>query len=78
MKGSWVQHQIKEVLREVEDGRILLKRIALRQRNWTDHILRGRSLLDDVVEGTYERERPQGRKRNSVLDDLKAGKSYFG
>lgn len=55
--------------------RILIKIIRLRQKNWIGQILRGEGLLKEVIEGRYVERRLRGRKK-SMLDDLKASRSY--
>ena len=41
-----------------------------------DRILRGVSMFKEVIEGRFEGRRPRGRKRKSLLEDLKGNKSY--
>ena len=77
LKISWRDHKTNEdVLRMVGEERALIKTIRRRQKNWMGHILRGKGLLKDIVEGKFEGRRPRGRKRKSMLDDLKGGRTY--
>ena len=42
--------------------------------NWIGHILRGESLLNEVIEGMILKKRPRGRKRFGMLNEfLKCG-----
>ena len=50
-------HTDKEFVR-INEERCLIKTIKQRQKNWIGHVLRGDSLLRDVMEG-----RVIGRKR---------------
>ena len=77
MKISWRDRKSnEEVLRMVGEERHLIKVIKTRQRNWLGHILRGEGLLKEVIEGRFKGSRQRGRKRKSMLEDLKGGKSY--
>ena len=60
----------------VEEERTLITTIRRRQKTWIGHILRGNGLLKDIMEGKFEGRRPRGRKRKSMLDDLKEGRTY--
>ena len=42
-----------------------------RKRNWIGHVLRGDSLLKEIIEGTVNGKRKRGRKKIKMLDDLK-------
>ena len=76
LKISWRDHKTnEEVLRMVEEERTLITTIR-RQKTWIGHILRGNGLLKDIMEGKFEGRRPRGRKRKSMLDDLKGGRTY--
>jgi len=49
---SWKDKKINiEVLALVKDERSMLSTITRRKKNWMGHILRGQSLLIDVMEG---------------------------
>jgi len=77
LKISWRDHKTnEEVLRMVEEERTLITTIRRRQKTWIGHILRGNGLLKDIMEGKFEGRRPRGRKRKSMLDDLKGGRTY--
>ena len=77
LKISWRDHMTnEEVLRMVEEERTLITTIRRRQKTWIGHIFIGNGLLKDIMEGKFERRRPRGRKRKSMLDDLKGGRTY--
>ena len=77
LKISWRDHKTnEEVLGMVGEKRTLITTIKRRQKNWIGHILRGDGLLKDIIEGKFEGQRPRGRKRKSMLDDLKGGRRY--
>jgi len=44
--------------------------------SWVGHILRGQTLLRDVMEGKMEGKRTRGRRRVGIIDDLREGNSY--
>ena len=71
-KISWTERVSNdEVLRIVEEERMLLKTCKERQKKWVGHILRHDGLLKDVTEGRLEGRRPRGRKRIMMLDSIK-------
>lgn len=76
-KISWVD-KVKndEVLRRVKEDRVLLKKIINRKANWLGHIMRGKGIMNTVLEGTVEGERRRGRKRLKAIDEVKEGESY--
>ena len=77
LKISWRYHKTnEEIIRMVGEERILIITIKRRQKNWIGHILRGDWLLKDIIEGKFAGRRPRGRKRKSVLDDLKGRRRY--
>ena len=77
LKVSWRDHRRNEdVLQEVDEERKLLNVIKERQKNWIGHVLRGESLLKEVIEGRYQGTRARGRRRKAMLDDLKGNRSY--
>ena len=49
----------------VQEERSLMDVIWRRKKNWIGHILRGESLLREVIEGRMIGKRPWGRKRVS-------------
>jgi len=68
-KISWRDHKINmQVLLMVEEQRLLMNAIRVRQRNWIGHILRGNSLLRTPLEGKLERKRT--RTRIKMLDRI--------
>jgi len=62
-KISWRDMKTsEEVLQIVQEERSLLDVIWKRKKNWIGHILRGESLLREVIEGRMIRKRKRGRK----------------
>ena len=49
----------------------LLNNILRRKTNWVGHILRGNSLLHDVIEGYMAEVKGVRRKRTQLLEDLR-------
>ncbi len=71
-KVSWTERKTNdEVLTAVGEKRQLVKRIAKTKKRWIGHVLRGSSLLKEVIEGRIEGKRPRGRKRLGMLCELK-------
>ena len=66
----------EEVLRRVGEERILMEIIQRRQRTWIGHTLWHGDLLVVMIEGRIEGKRPPGRKRISMLDQIKDGAPY--
>ena len=63
-KISWRDMKTnEEVLKMVPEERSLMDVIWRRMKNWIGHILRGESLLREVIEGRMIGKRPRGRKR---------------
>ena len=60
----------EDVLRMVGQNRNLLTTVLERKKNWMGHVLRGNSMMRDVIEGRMEGKRGRGRKRIAMLDDL--------
>ena len=77
LKISW-KHKVNnvKVLERIGETRTLMERIRIRKRNWIGHVLRGDSLLKDIIEGTVSGKRKRGRKRMKMLDDLKKEDGY--
>ena len=67
----------EEVLRRVGEERILMEIIQRRQRTWIGHTLRHGDLLVVMIEGRIEGKRSPGRKRISMLDQIKDGAPYL-
>ena len=77
-KISWKERITnEEVLQMAGEQRHLVTTIVNRKKNWIGHILRGDSLLKEVIEGRMEGKRPRGRPRKGMIDELKEG-SYEG
>ena len=71
-KISWKDHRTnEEVLRLVDEDRQIVTTIVRRKKNWIGHIVRGHSMLKDVIEGRMEGKRPRGRPRLDMLNELK-------
>ena len=71
-KISWQEHKTNEfVLGFVEEKRKLLDVIKERNKKWLGHILRGDSLIRDVIEGRLEGSRGRGRPCDMLLDDIR-------
>jgi len=67
-KVSWTEHMTnEEVLQRVEEKRSLITTLRERQKNWIGHILRGDSLLREIIEGRMEGKRTRGRPRQMML-----------
>jgi hypothetical protein len=70
----------EEVLLRIKEQRNILHEISKRKANWIGHILRGKCLLRQVIEGkikggievTGRRE----RRRRKLLDDLRERRGY--
>ena len=73
-KISWKDLKTSdEVLLLVGEERNLVKTIEKRKKNWIGHIVRGNGLLKLVPEGRMEGQRPRGRPRIGMIDELKEG-----
>src|ERR1043165_5968481 len=57
--------------RRVEEKRSLITTLRERQKNWIGHILRGDSLLRDIIEGRMEGKRTRGRPRQMMLGGIR-------
>ena len=80
-KISWTDHvRNEEVLLRVNEQRNILHEIRKRKANWFGHILRRNCLLKQVIEGKIKGEmdvtRRRGRRRKTLLDDLKDRGGY--
>jgi len=69
-----------EVLLRVNEQRNILHEISKRKANWIGHILRRNCLLQWVIEGKVrggiEVTGRRGRRRRTLLDDLKDSRGY--
>src|SRR3981081_2315698 len=73
-KISWTERKTDEaILNTIREERALLKVITQRKKNWIGHVLRGKGLLKEVVEGKMGGKKKRGRPRIGMLDDLKEG-----
>ena len=80
-KISWTDHvRNEEVLLRVKEQRNILHEIRKWKANWIGHILRKNCLLQRVTEGKIQRgievTGRQGRRRMTLLDDLKERRGY--
>src|SRR6218665_2342472 len=76
-KISWRDMKTnEEVLQIVQEERSLMEVIWRRKKNWISHILRGESLLREVIEGRMIGKRPRGRKRLGMLNEFLKELSY--
>jgi hypothetical protein len=79
-KISWTDHVRYEVLLRVKEQRNILHEISKRKANWIGHILRRNCLLHEVTEGKIkggiEVTGRRGRRRRTLLDDLKERRGY--
>ena len=80
-KISWTDHvRNEEVLLRVNEQRNIVHEIIRWKANWIGHILRRNCLLKQVIEGKIKGQievtRRRGRKRKTLLDDLKDRRGY--
>jgi hypothetical protein len=74
---SWKEHKTnEEILQTVGEGRTLIKTIRERQRKWIGHMMRGDSLLRNIIEGRMEGEKTRGRPRIMLLDWMMEKNGY--
>ncbi|KAL1446126.1 hypothetical protein WDU94_014018 [Cyamophila willieti] len=66
----------EEVLRRVDEERVILKTIKKRKGSWIGHILRRDCLQRRVMEGKIEGTRSRGRRKFGMLTDIAQGRSY--
>ena len=64
------------MLGQVNEKRKLLNTILERKKRWLGHILRGESLVKEVIEGRMEGKRGRGKPSIMMLDDIKADETY--
>src|SRR6218665_93547 len=70
-KISWRDMKTsEEVLQMVQEERSLMDVIWRRKKNWIGNILRGESLLREVIEGWMIGKRSRGRKRLGMLNEF--------
>ena len=58
------------VLERVGKGRIMLKVIRKRKRNWLGHWLRRNCLLKNALEGMVNGKKVRGRRRYKMIDNI--------
>ena len=66
-----------EVLPQVMEKQIILRKIKPRKFNWDDHILRGSCLLKHGIEGGIERMGRRRRRHKQLLEDVKVKGRYW-
>ena len=71
LKISWrdrvTNDEVRQRIGQVEE---LNDIIYKRKRTWLGHVIRGNEYLRNVIEGKLEGQRPRGRPRTSMLDEL--------
>ena len=60
----------EEVLGRIGIGRQLMNILRNRKKSWIGHVLRGKGLLKEVIEGRMEGRRVRGRPRLGMLDEI--------
>src|SRR6218665_2198444 len=76
-KISWIDMKTnEEVLQMVQEERSIMDVIWRRKKNWIGHILRGESLLREVIEGRMIGKITRGRKRLGMLNEFLKESSY--
>ena len=69
---SWKDHMTNEyVLDQINEKRKLVNTILERKKRWLGLILRGESIVKEVIEGRMEGKRGRGKPRIMMLDDFK-------
>ena len=63
-------------MKRVNEKWSLVNTITYRQKNWTGHIVRGNTLLRDIIEARREDKMSRGRPGLKVLDNIMDGGSY--
>ena len=61
---------------QVNEKRKLLNTILELKKRWLGHILRGESLVKEVIEERMEGKRGRGKPCIMMLDDIKADQTY--
>ena len=51
----------------------MVEKIIRRKKNWIGHVVRGKGLLKVVLECKMEGQRPRGRPRVGMIDELVEG-----
>jgi len=70
-KVSWRDMKTnEEVLQMVQEEKSLMDVIWKMKKNWIGDILRGESLLKEVIEGRMVWKGPRGRKRLGMLNEF--------
>jgi hypothetical protein len=72
LRISWRDRITNEEVRQrIGQHERLRVTIFRRKRTWVGHVLRGNAYLGNIIEGRMEGQRPRGRPRVGMLDDLK-------
>ena len=76
---SWTEHRTnEEILQMVEEKRSLIETIRSRQKKWMGHVLRGDTIVRDIIEGRMEGKKTRGRPRKMLLDWMMLEDGYEG
>ena len=76
-KISWTDHvKNEEVLLRVNEQRNILHEIRKRKANWIGHICLVKQIIEGKIKGQKEVTRRRGRRRKTLLDDLKDRRGY--
>jgi hypothetical protein len=67
----------EEVLHRVEWERNIIHKVIRRKVDWTGHILRMNRFQKHVTEGKMEGTGRRGKRRKSLLNDLKEATAYW-
>jgi hypothetical protein len=74
---SWRDHvRNEEVLRRVGENRNMIVTIWKKKARWIGHTIRSEGMLRTVMEGRAEGKRGRGRRRLTLMDDIKDTKKY--
>jgi len=69
-KGKKTNAEMLAFVREKRE-RGLVKSVTKRKKNWIGNVVRGNSLLKNVIEGRMVGKKPRGRPRMGTIDDLR-------
>jgi hypothetical protein len=58
-----------------KDTRCFITTILNRKMNWMEHLLRGDGLLKDMLKVRILRNRPWGRRKKGMINELMEGSS---
>lgn len=76
-KISWVEKvRNEDVLKRIGEDRSMMKTVKRRKGRWLGHWIRQTCLLREVLEGAIKGRRAKGRRRYTLVDDIRNGRSY--